>query len=814
MLFLSVLAACFTVSAASHDLVIEGPVMAADDGLLLGNGDLSCSVYQTADHLVFRLGKGDVWDRRMDFTDVPKPAHIQEFIDGELKEGWKSNPFDGNATEATKGTKNEKRMRELCGGKSAQRSPLPMPKPTGELRIKMPMDMPGVPKIVQRVVIEEARYEIAYVWKNGVKVTVKAVIPYDENVLAVSWKVSGWDDQTYVGYDEGQPAVWIGLTRWAERPYPDWCYDYVTDFNIYANVGGAKNNANLKVNVPPTSFVENGAGCIEQQFYPDSLFKDGFKYRLSLLADPETVGVPKALDVALGTKDAWVGLAPKKKGVSGEIAVAVTTSRDASFAAPARKPFAEYRAAAEASARADWATRALSVPFDPEIEKLWYATCHARRCVLRGGTVPPGLFLPSTIDDYSYWHGDYHANYNLQSIYWGCMNAGQMKQMEAYFDTVDFYVPIGRKIAKDYYNCRGVFITLEGFPTVGPDDHHGSLPLGRMAYMTGWFMEPYWEYYRVTMDKEWLAKRGYPFIRDCALFYLDFLKKAPNPNLPPELNDGKYHVFPSIEGESGFSGNPMDVCDKRQGVMHARTCLHLAIRAAEELGTDADLVAEWKERLENLVNTPQKFDGPDAEFRYYCWINALPEIGGREFVPMAAWDGTPPGKIHGWDNWYVGIGTMYRCGPLRMSQWVFERDYPLWRARLDKWTRPNGLVRAMCLAHYGRAGWTETLSSMAVLEEMLVQSWDGSLRLFPCWPKGKDVSFAGFRTQGAFVVSGEQKDGVQTVRVKSLKGVPCVLTGTWTVADEKGAEVELGRDRFGRQQFATQSGATYVLTRK
>ena len=229
-LILATLAMCGAALAGNHDLVIEGPVLSADEGLILGNGDLSCSAYQTADHLVFRLGKGDVWDRRMDFEGVPKPAHIQEFIDGELKEGWKSNPFDKKATEATKGTKNGKRMKEICGGgRNAVKRPFPCPKPTGELRIKLPMDMPGRPTIVQRLVLEEGRYEIAYVWKNGVKVTVKAVIPYDENVLAVSWKVTGWDDQTYVGWDYGNPAVWVTLTRWADPAYPGWAYHFLTD---------------------------------------------------------------------------------------------------------------------------------------------------------------------------------------------------------------------------------------------------------------------------------------------------------------------------------------------------------------------------------------------------------------------------------------------------------------------------------------------------------------------------------------------------------------------------------------------------------
>ena len=34
--------------AANHVRTIEGAVLAPEEGLMLGNGDLSCSVYQTA----------------------------------------------------------------------------------------------------------------------------------------------------------------------------------------------------------------------------------------------------------------------------------------------------------------------------------------------------------------------------------------------------------------------------------------------------------------------------------------------------------------------------------------------------------------------------------------------------------------------------------------------------------------------------------------------------------------------------------------------------------------------------------------------
>lgn len=100
---------------------------------------------------------------------------------------------------------------------------------------------------------------------------------------------------------------------------------------------------------------------------------------------------------------------------------------------------------------------------------------------------------------------------------------------------------------------------------------------------------------------------------------------------------------------------------------------------------------------------------------------------------------------------------------------------------------------------------------MAPLEEMLLQSWDGSLRIFPCW-RGADVSFANWRAEGAFLVSGAYKDGkVASVTVESERGSPCVLTGRWIVKDAAGNAVATEKDEFGRQRFKTTAGGTYRL---
>jgi hypothetical protein len=66
------------------------------------------------------------------------------------------------------------------------------------------------------------------------------------------------------------------------------------------------------------------------------------------------------------------------------------------------------------------------------------------------------------------------------------------------------------------------------------------------------------------------------------------------------------------------------------------------------------------------------------------------------------------------------------------------------------------------------------------LNEMLLQSHEGFLRLFPCWPKGRPARFDGLRAYGAFLVSAELAGGtVRSVRIVSEKGQPCTVLNPW-----------------------------------
>ena len=801
-------------AASAHRIELQERVIVPEEGLLLGNGDLSVSVYQTADRVIWRFGKGDVWDRRLDLSDDPKPAHIDEIARGIRDEGWKCGPY-GGPVEATRGTKNPERMRELCQGAppSYTRRPYPCPKPVGELALHLPPDLPGL-KLTQQLLIEEATLRVTCAWPSGVRIEIESFIPPSNNVLVVRWRVENWNEQTRMGQ---QPPVWFSLYRWADPTIQTFAARVFAECRHDAFQLAC--DPKVTPLPPPVVQQEDKWRHIEQSFPPDALFPQGFRCLLAPFATD--VAVEHANTAAAG--EARLHLLPKAGATEGKLAVVVATSSDAGgplaelqrlrsqWADQPARLLDRWTAENRNAAREFWSRSELRIA-DPLLEDLWYETLHARRCAYRRGTVPPGLFLPSTVQDYSHWHGDYHLNYNFQEPFWGDYTANHLELGDAYFDGIAFMLPIGRKIARDYYGCRGTFIQLSMYPMQPPDDPLGVVPMGRMAYMTGWVINQYWWRYLHTLDREWLRATGYPVIRDCALFYTDFMKKGA---------DGFYHVFPSNQGEDGFTGDSKDYTDRSQVMRHLRYCLRAAVRASEVLGVDEELRVTWRERLENTAGNNGKpivkLEGLEKE----CAEANPPEFGaGRPYRPQPANPaGTPwPPPNDGAFVWYYGQYPWFAMRRLRAGDFVAEQDLPVFRRLVERWRRPNGVLGGMSVASYGRAGaWTESLGVIAPLQEMMLQSWDGALRIFPAWPRTLEASFKHFRAEGAFLVSATWSQGrVTRLDVKSEKGAACALyppwPGTMRIVDQAGQAVPVDKDRFGRLVFSTVAGNTYTIS--
>jgi hypothetical protein len=112
--------------------------------------------------------------------------------------------------------------------------------------------------------------------------------------------------------------------------------------------------------------------------------------------------------------------------------------------------------------------------------------------------------------------------------------------------------------------------------------------------------------------------------------------------------------------------------------------------------------------------------------------------------------------------------------------------------------------------------WTENLSLPAVLNECLLQSYDGVIRLFPNRAGLGRARFRDLRAAGAFLASASW-DGkvVSDVSLKSEKGALARVANPWgskrvEARDASAAPVSI-TEREGALEFRTKPGASYTL---
>lgn len=140
------------------------------------------------------------------------------------------------------------------------------------------------------------------------------------------------------------------------------------------------------------------------------------------------------------------------------------------------------------------------------------------------------------------WNADYHTNINIQMNYWLCEVANLSECHEPLFDYMnEFLLKSGRKTAEVNYKCRGTVThhlsDIYGFTTPA-DGLWGIWPMGG-----AWLAYHMWEHYLFTLDKDFLRDTAYEYIRDCALFFIDYMF---------EDKDGKLVTGPSMSPENRF----------------------------------------------------------------------------------------------------------------------------------------------------------------------------------------------------------------------------------------------------------------------
>ncbi len=477
---------------------------------------------------------------------------------------------------------------------------------------------------------------------------------------------------------------------------------------------------------------------------------------------------------------------------------------------------------------------------DSLLEKYYYASQYLFACTSRGDKFAPGIWGPFVTKDSAAWGGDYHLNYNYQAPFWAAYSSNYIDLVDNYDQPLLDYMNKGKWHAEDLLHSKGIYYPvgigpkglcttrwpltpeemLQRYATTENTIDHGYKFLGQKinaVFSAGNMLMRFYS----TYDEAY-AQRVYPYLIECTNFWEDYLK----------LQDGRYVIEMDHYGEVMPNLRNKGQWRDQLGDFNSTLSLGLVkmlfkgmINVSEFLQRDAARIEKWKYILAHLSDFP------------------IGEVDGRKSLKSvekspAAWHSRPMGlarvSIHG----LLLPGGV--CGPRTDPAFnkILLSDIQHWKDKMQRpgeWGNTLGNGMETCFPGAARVGYDpddllkqlkdrihlqslrnlwitqegggiETLAAVPLtINEMLLQSYEGVVRVFPDWDHARDASFQYLRAYGAFVVSSSLKKGrVEWVKIESEKGRTCTMDNPWT-----GHQVQLIRNGKKAEQL---SGDTWQFT--
>ncbi len=464
------------------------------------------------------------------------------------------------------------------------------------------------------------------------------------------------------------------------------------------------------------------------------------------------------------------------------------------------------------------------------LEELYYAYGrHLLVCSSREGTPPASLQGVWTVHDKSPWGSGIWHNINVQMNYWPSFTTNLTECFKAYAEYWKNYKTAAEINASNWIKeiipqnfkdgvgeCGWIIGTaafmyeIEG---MSKNTHSGPGTGGMTSKM-------FWDYYDFTRDENILKAYTYPAIHGMSKFLTKCVKNY----------DGRYLCSYSASPEQILSGRWVQQ-HKKQQYWHTVGCgfdqQFIYENAIDDLKCSKilnifDQTTEIeKEQIDAYEPIQIGYSGQIKEYDEEHFYGEIGEAQHRHISQLVA---LMPGSIitNKTPAWMDAARITLELRGDKSSGWALAHRLNAW-ARLGEGNHAYLLLQNLLKERTYPNLWDihppfqidGNFGATAGMTEMLIQSHEGCLTLFPALPDSwKNVSFKGLKARGNFTVDGEYKNNrIVFCKIKSEVGGELKLRYSGgkplnITCDGKNVKCDYIDNIITLQ---TQKGATYIF---
>ena len=426
-----------------------------------------------------------------------------------------------------------------------------------------------------------------------------------------------------------------------------------------------------------------------------------------------------------------------------------------------------------------WNQSSIAIP-DTLIERQWYLEMYKFGSASRRGAPPITLQAVWTADNGNLppWKGDFHNDLNTQLSYWPSYVSNHIYEALSYTDWINKCIPSAKEYTKHYFKVEG--INFAGVSTLTGQPMGGWIQYSLSPTVSAWLAQHYYLTYKYTLDKEFLSTQCYPFINEVATFINNIM-----------VNDTNGKKMLPLSSSPEIHDNSIDAWYKNMTNFDL-SLLKFLFKSAAELAKD---LGKTNDQLKWEASSMQLPDFAISDNNLLIAPNAPMDVSHRHFSNLMAIYPLCLLNIHNPKDSLIIISSLDHLSKLGPSGWC-GYSWAWYAAMLARAKKADKAAEALdifadafCLPnsfhvngdqknkgysdmHYRPFTLEGNFAFADALQQMLIQSDDGIIRLLPSVPdKWKDVSFDKLRAMGAFLVSVEKKNGkIIKLKIISEKG--------------------------------------------